>query len=111
MIIAAARASHRRRPRRIASAEIAENSSSPFAASANSRGDHSPRIRPSRSCSPILYPLAHVGLARAATLTGDTSKARTAYEKFFAMWKNADPEIPILREANHEAARLKERSV
>ncbi|HYN06746.1 MAG TPA: hypothetical protein VES67_05085 [Vicinamibacterales bacterium] len=55
----------------------------------------------------VLYPLAYVGLARAATLTGDTGKARTAYETFFEMWKDADPDIPILREARQEAARLK----
>ena len=48
-----------------------------------------------------------LGRALLDALVGDASKARTAYEKFFEMWKNADPEIPILREARQEAARLK----
>ncbi len=55
----------------------------------------------------ILYPLASVGLARAATHMGDTAKARAAYETFLKMWKDADPDIPILREARQEVARLK----
>jgi tetratricopeptide (TPR) repeat protein len=55
----------------------------------------------------VLYPLAYVGLARAATLSGDASRARTAYKKFFDMWKDADTDLPILREARQEAARLK----
>jgi predicted Zn-dependent protease len=49
-----------------------------------------------------LYPLAHLGLARAATLTGDTARSRKAYEDFFALWKDADPDIPILLEARKE---------
>jgi len=49
-----------------------------------------------------LYPLAHLGLARAATLTGDTAKSRKAWENFFAVWKDADPDLPILREAGKE---------
>jgi eukaryotic-like serine/threonine-protein kinase len=50
--------------------------------------------------------LAHLGLARAYALSGDTAKARTKYEDFFALWKDADPEIPILRQAKTEYARL-----
>ena len=50
--------------------------------------------------------LAHLGLARAYTLSGDTTKARTAYQDFFAFWKNADPDIPILIEAKTEYAKL-----
>jgi len=50
--------------------------------------------------------LAHVGLARAYRLTGDNARARTAYEDFFALWKDADPGIPILREAKSECAKL-----
>jgi hypothetical protein len=45
-------------------------------------------------------------VARAYTLSGDTSKARTAYQDFFAIWKNADPDIPILKEAEAEYAKL-----
>src|SRR5439155_1708784 len=40
--------------------------------------------------------LAHLGLARAYALSGDTAKSRTAYQDFFALWKDADPDIPIL---------------
>ena len=54
-----------------------------------------------------LYPLAHLGLARAAVLTGDTSKARQAYQDFFALWKDADPDLPVLIEAKKEYEKLK----
>lgn len=54
-----------------------------------------------------LYPLAYVGLARARTLAGDTAAARKAYEQFFALWKDADPDIPILRQAKAEYTNLK----
>jgi tetratricopeptide (TPR) repeat protein len=50
----------------------------------------------------ILYPLAHLGLARAAGLAGDTAKSRKAYQDFFALWKGADPDIPILQQARRE---------
>ncbi len=52
------------------------------------------------------YPLAHVGLARAAVLQGDTAKARKAYQDFFALWKDADPDTPILIEAKKEYEKL-----
>ena len=51
--------------------------------------------------------LAHLGLARAYALSGDTAKSRTAYQDFFALWKDADPDIPILKEAKEEYAKLK----
>ena len=54
-----------------------------------------------------LYPLAHLGLARAAALTGDTVKSRIAYQDFFALWKDADSDIPILVEAKKEYEKLK----
>jgi serine/threonine protein kinase/tetratricopeptide (TPR) repeat protein len=50
--------------------------------------------------------LAHLGLARAYVLSGDTAKARAAYQDFFALWKDADPDIPILKEAKAEYAKL-----
>jgi len=50
--------------------------------------------------------LAHLGLARAYTLSGDTAKAKTAYQDFFALWKDADPDIPVLEEAKAEYAKL-----
>ena len=53
-----------------------------------------------------LYPLAHLGLARADALLGDTAKSREAYQAFFTLWKDADPDIPIFREAKAEYAKL-----
>jgi Tfp pilus assembly protein PilF len=50
--------------------------------------------------------LAHLGLARAYVLQGDTVKARTAYQDFLALWKDADPDIPVLVAAKSEYARL-----
>src|SRR5207253_1402769 len=51
--------------------------------------------------------LAHLGLARAYALQGDTPKARSAYQDFLALWKDADPDIPILKQASAEYAKLK----
>ncbi len=51
--------------------------------------------------------LAHLGLARAYAMQGDTSKARVAYQYFFALWKDADPDIPVLRAAKTEYLKLK----
>jgi hypothetical protein len=50
--------------------------------------------------------LAHLGLGRAYTLQADAAKARVAYQDFFALWKDADPDIPILKEAKAEYAKL-----
>jgi hypothetical protein len=50
--------------------------------------------------------LAHLGLAGARALSGDTAGSRTAYQDFFALWKDADPDIPILKEAKAEYAKL-----
>jgi hypothetical protein len=54
-----------------------------------------------------LYPLAHLGLARASVLTGDTAKARKEYQDFLALWKDADQDLPILIEAKKEYEQLK----
>jgi eukaryotic-like serine/threonine-protein kinase len=51
--------------------------------------------------------LAHLQIGRAYALQGDERKARTAYQDFFALWKDADSDIPILREAKAEYAKLK----
>jgi serine/threonine protein kinase len=51
-------------------------------------------------------PLAHLGRARAYLLQADDAKARTAYKDFFALWKDADPDIPVLKQAKAEYARL-----
>ncbi|MEP6743036.1 MAG: protein kinase [bacterium] len=53
------------------------------------------------------YPLAQLGLARAAVLQGDTAKARKAYQDFFALWKDADADLPVLIEAKKEYESLK----
>ncbi len=50
--------------------------------------------------------LAHLGLARAYDLQGDTAKAKAAYQDFLTLWKDADPDIPILRQAEAEYAKL-----
>jgi tetratricopeptide (TPR) repeat protein len=52
------------------------------------------------------YPLSHLNLGRAYALQGDTAKARTAYQDFFAAWKDADPDIPILKTAKAEYEKL-----
>ncbi len=51
-------------------------------------------------------PLAQLGLARAYAFSGDSIKARTAYQDFFALWKDADPDIPVLKQAKAEYAKL-----
>jgi tetratricopeptide (TPR) repeat protein len=50
--------------------------------------------------------LAHLGLARAYVLQGETAKARAEYQDFLTLWKDADPDIPILIAAKSENARL-----
>jgi predicted Ser/Thr protein kinase/Tfp pilus assembly protein PilF len=50
--------------------------------------------------------LAHLGLARAYALQGDTARARTKYQDFLVLWKDADPDIPILKEAKAEYAKI-----
>ena len=50
--------------------------------------------------------LAHLQLGRAYELSSDSTRARTAYQDFFALWKDADPDIPILKEAKAEYAKL-----
>jgi eukaryotic-like serine/threonine-protein kinase len=50
--------------------------------------------------------LAHLGLARAYLIAGDTLRAKAAYQDFFSLWKDADPDIPILKQAKAEYAKL-----
>jgi serine/threonine protein kinase/Flp pilus assembly protein TadD len=54
-----------------------------------------------------LAPLAKLGLARAYALSDDKDKSRTAYQDFLGLWRNADPDIPVLKEAKAEYAKLK----
>lgn len=53
------------------------------------------------------HALSQLGLSRAYALQGDTAKAREAYQDFLALWKDADPDIPILQQAKTEYAKLK----
>lgn len=53
-----------------------------------------------------ICPLAHLQLARAFAMAGDITKARSAYQDFLRLWKGADPDIPILKQAKSEYARL-----
>ncbi len=50
--------------------------------------------------------LAHLGLGRAYILQGDTAKSRAAYQDFLTLWKDADPDIPIFKQAKAEYAKL-----
>jgi serine/threonine protein kinase/tetratricopeptide (TPR) repeat protein len=54
-----------------------------------------------------IFSLAQLGVARAYALQGDKAKSRMAYQDFFALWKDADPDIPILQAAKAEYAKLK----
>ena len=55
----------------------------------------------------VLYALSQLGLARAAAPTGDLSKSRKAYQDFLALWKDADSDLPVLKEAKQEYEKLK----
>jgi eukaryotic-like serine/threonine-protein kinase len=50
--------------------------------------------------------LAYLGLARAHVLSGELAKAKSAYGEFLALWKGADSDLPILRQAKAEEAKL-----
>jgi serine/threonine protein kinase/tetratricopeptide (TPR) repeat protein len=54
----------------------------------------------------LLGSLAHLQLARAYALSGDSAKAKSAYQDFLGLWKDADPDIPILKEAKAEYEKL-----
>ena len=51
--------------------------------------------------------LAHLGRGRAHAVSGSTSAARASYQEFFGLWKDADSDIPILKSARAEFAKLK----
>jgi hypothetical protein len=55
----------------------------------------------------ILGALARLGLARAYAVQGNTVKARAAYQDFLTLWKDADPDIPICKQAKAEYAKLR----
>ena len=63
--------------------------------------------RPSRDCAQrTISALAHLQIGRAYAMQGDSAKARAAYQDFLTLWKDADPDIPILKEAKAEYAKL-----
>jgi hypothetical protein len=52
------------------------------------------------------YPMALLGLARAEAAAGDVAASRAAYESFLTEWKDADPDLPVLKAAKAESAKL-----
>jgi len=56
-------------------------------------------------CDPV-GALAHLQLGRAYAISGDQAKAKAAYQDFLTIWKGADPDIPILKQAKAEYAKL-----
>jgi len=50
--------------------------------------------------------LAHLQISRAYAMQSDRAKAKTAYQDFLTLWKDADPDIPILKKAQAECAKL-----
>jgi DNA-binding winged helix-turn-helix (wHTH) protein/tetratricopeptide (TPR) repeat protein len=56
--------------------------------------------------SDLIGALAHLQIARAYTSSGDNTRAKTAYQDFLTLWKNADPNIPILKQARFEYVKL-----
>jgi tetratricopeptide (TPR) repeat protein/predicted Ser/Thr protein kinase len=60
---------------------------------------------------PLIQVFPHLGLARAYALQGKTAEARKSYQDFLTLWKDADPDIPILLQAKAEYAKLQERNL
>ncbi len=54
----------------------------------------------------VSYTLAHLGLGRAYALQGNATAAKSAYQDFFAVWKDADPDLPVLKQAKAEYDKL-----
>jgi tetratricopeptide (TPR) repeat protein len=54
----------------------------------------------------LYYSISYVGLARGFALAGETAKARKAFQDFFALWKEADVDLPLLAEARKEYAKV-----
>jgi hypothetical protein len=50
--------------------------------------------------------LAHLQLGRAYAVSGDTTKAKSAYQGFLTLWKDADPDLPVLKQARAEYVKL-----
>jgi len=54
----------------------------------------------------VIGALARLQIGRAYAMQGDTSRAKAAYQDFLTLWKDADPDVPILKQAKSEYARL-----
>src|SRR5262249_61150711 len=52
--------------------------------------------------TPLSYSLSHLYLARARAMSGNVNGAKTAYNNFLILWKNADPDVPVLKQAKAE---------
>jgi eukaryotic-like serine/threonine-protein kinase len=61
-------------------------------------------VHPNRG---LYYSLSYLGIARGSALAGDKAKAGRAYQDFFTLWKDADPDIPLLKQAKAEYVKLK----
>ena len=61
-----------------------------------------------RSVDPTgpVFSILRLDLARAHALAGDTAASRQAYQDFLALWNEADPDLPLLKQARDEYARL-----
>jgi serine/threonine protein kinase/tetratricopeptide (TPR) repeat protein len=55
----------------------------------------------------VTYNLSHLGLGRAYALQGNTAAAKSAYQDFFAAWKDAAPDLPVLKQAQAEYGKLR----
>ena len=53
------------------------------------------------------YALSYLGMARGYVLAGDKAKAKGAFDRFFALWEDADADLPVLKEARTEYARVR----
>jgi len=54
----------------------------------------------------LFYSVSYLGMARGLSLSGDTEKAKRAFHDFFELWKDADSDVPILRQAKAEYAKM-----
>jgi eukaryotic-like serine/threonine-protein kinase len=65
-----------------------------------------PGVSLARSLDPLIYSLSHLELARAFALAGDNKSAISAYDQFLDLFKDADPDVPVLHQARAELAKL-----
>ena len=77
------------------------------AAAANWRGSSESILDHKGANWGVVYPLSFLGAGRAWAMAGDSGKAKSAYQGFFTMWKDADTDLPVLAQAKKEFAALK----